>query len=556
MKIKYILFSSLMVFLMSGCNDFLDTDNLTKKDNSNFPKTKTDAEESLTGCYSMLRDSENPLITSELLSDERFGGGGPDDRWAQAVDHLMKNENDMFSSLWAAEYAGIYRCNMLLERLDKISFSSDDDHNRIEGETYFLRAYYYLNLGEFFGSVPLITTSTYGNYPQASADSLFVQIGEDLVTAIKLLPSTKIQNMDADNLGHATKWAAEGLLARAFLFYTGYYNKTSMGSVTKDIVVADLNDCIANSGHKLMPDFRNLWSYSNQYTATDYIYDSENGLSWYGDDGGNLETIFSIKFSPNAMWDGSYTNRNNGVNLTFSPRETDGSVKNNFPLGIGWGFGPISSVMINDWKSAEPNDTRFKASIFDVSDEAPDYIWGADKQMNETGYWQKKNVAIDYKTSDGTIQNISHAMYPNVISDYQLDNIQDIVVLRFADILLMQSELTQTVNGINDVRTRVGLKPIAAYSDQALQNERRWELAFEGQRWFDLLRWHKAGDALARQDGVAVKNNLIDAKMDMSNVKQRVTDTGGFMQIPQTQIDLSDGVLKQNAGWTGDNLLY
>ena len=65
-----------------------------------------------------------------------------------------------------------------------------------------------------------------------------------------------------------------------------------------------------------------------------------------------------------------------------------------------------------------------------------------------------------------------------------------------------------------------------------------------------------AGDALARENGVPMQDNLEQKTMDMSDIRQRVTDTGGFLQIPQTQIDLSNGVLKQNPGWTGDNLLY
>ena len=251
--------------------------------------------------------------------------------------------------------------------------------------------------------------------------------------------------------------------------------------------------------------------------------------------------------------------RNNQVDLFFSPRETDGSVENNFPLGIGWGFGTVNPKMMAAWKTAEPNDVRIKASIFDTSDEAPNYVWGADKQMNETGLWQKKYCAINVKTvtSDGTTyENYSRRLYPTIDTDYQLNNIQDIVVLRFADVLLMYSELTKSVGGINQVRERAGLKAIAAYTDDALRNERRWELAFEGSRWYDLLRWHIAGDALTTQNGVSVQDNMEEKMMDMSDIKQRVTDTGGFLQIPQTQIDLSGGVLKQNAGWTGDNLLY
>lgn len=571
MKLNNIIIAGLVAVLTLGsCNDFLTTEDLTKKDNSNFPKTEEDARQALTGCYAMLRnmtdddEQQNIFIVSEILSDDRFGGGGPDDRYAQALDRLLKSSDNMFSDIWKINYAGIYRCNMLLESLNNVAFDDNEAKNQVLGETLFLRAYFYFNLAKTFGHVPLITSSQSHNPAQATPEELYAQMGSDLQNAIKLLPATKATDMPVSQLGHATKWAAEGMLARVFLFYTGYYQKQAMplvgGSLSKDEVTAYLKDCIDNSGHKLMPDFRNLWPYSNIYTATDYPYDKDNKLSWYGEDGANLETMFAIRFSSMASWDNNSVHRNNFVSLFFSPRETDGSVENNFPLGIGWGYGPVNSSMVDAWKTAEPGDLRLKGSVYDTKDEAPNYVWGADKQYNETGLWEKKYCAINVKVTadDGTVnyQNYSTKLYPSISTDYQLNNIQDIVVLRFADVLLMYSELTHTVDGINQVRQRAGLKPIGAYTDNALRNERRWELAFEGLRWYDLLRWHIAAEALASQNGVEVEDNLEKKKMDMGNIKQRVEETGGFLQIPQTQIDLSGGVLKQNAGWTANNLLY
>ena len=116
----------------------------------------------------------------------------------------------------------------------------------------------------------------------------------------------------------------------------------------------------------------------------------------------------------------------------------------------------------------------------------------------------------------------------------------------------MMAELKQDVSYINQVRERAGLEPIAGYTDEALRNERRWELAFEGVRYYDLLRWGIAGEALERQNGVTVNNAGTEAVMDYGNISQRIAETGGFMPIPQTQIDLSSGVLEQTPGWGSD----
>jgi hypothetical protein len=563
MKTSHIILSALTILALASCNDFLSTEDLTRKDSSNFPKTQSDAEQSLTGCYAMLRyltpdnESEHPMIVAEILSDDRFGGGGPDDAFLHNVDNLTAYNNDMFKEIWDDDYKGIHRCNQLIEQMDQINWTSDQDKAQTDGEARFLRAYYYLSLARFFGNVPLITTSLSNNPPQASADEVYAQIASDLLTAINEMPSTPANELSSARLGHANRWAAEGLLARAYLFYTGYYQKESLtaadGTVLDNAkVAAYLKDCIDNSGYKLMPDFRNLWPYANKYSKADYKYASDNDLNWYGEGTDNLEFMFSIKYSSKANWDDNNAYVNNEACLFFSPRESDGSTANNFPLGIGWGAGTVSSKMLAEWKAYAPKDPRIDGSIFDVTKEAPNYSWGADKQQDETGLWEKKYCAINYKVSsdDGdTYQNISMALYPGVSSDYMINNVQDIVVLRFADILLMHSELTKTVDGINHVRARVGLPAISTYSDQALQSERRFELAFEGERWFDLLRWHKAAAALAAENGVTVRNNNVEESKDMSNIAQRVEATGGFLQIPQSQIDLSNGVLKQNKGW-------
>lgn len=560
---QFIIYTALAAITLSACSDFLSTEDYTRKDSSNFPLNEDDAQQSLTGCYSMLRtmtddrEAKHPMIVAEVLSDDRFAGGGPDDAFLKNLDKLTAYSNDMFDDLWEMGYKGVHRCNQLIEQIPQIQFSTDKQRAEIDGEARFLRAYFYLNLARYFGNIPLITTNISKNEPQAKPEDIYAFIANDLTTAISEMDDTPANEISTERLGHANKWAAEGLLARAFLFYTGYYRQNSLKTTSGETLdaqkVADiLKDCIEHSGYKLMPDYRCLWPYSNAYTAPDYPYARENNLKWYGEQGDNLETIFAIRYSAKADWPNSQAHTNNQVNLFFSPRESDGSVENNFPLGTGWGVGTISPKMIADWKAYEPQDLRLYASVFDVQREAPNYVWGADRQQDETGLWQKKYCAIDAKhTVDGEtlIENFSRLMYPGVNADYQLNNIQDIVILRFADILLMHSELTHTVDGINSVRKRVALPPVSTYSDNVLRNERRFELAFEGLRWFDLLRWHIAENAMRAVNGITVKNSMEDYQPDMNAVAKRIEETQGLLQIPQTQISLSGGVLKQNKGW-------
>ena len=141
-------------------------------------------------------------------------------------------------------------------------------------------------------------------------------------------------------------------------------------------------------------------------------------------------------------------------------------------------------------------------------------------------------------------------MYGYTSVNFQLSNIHDLVLIRFADVLLMQSELKGDATGMNKVRARVGL-PAVSYSLAALQNERRWELACEGIRWNDIRRWHIAEAALGTQIG----QNIYLQGAANKNTNQgagyvaRYKATRGFFPIPENQIALSNGTLKQNAGW-------
>lgn len=562
---KKIFMVALTIGLLTGCNDFLDTENLTKKNSSNFPRTEEDVQKSLVGIYDELREmtsgeeGQSAFIAAELLSDDRFGGGGPDDRRIQAVDHLLKADENMFSDVWKQDYRGIYRANSLLEALPSLSVLSEAEKNEASGEAHFLRAYFYFQLCQLFGTVPMPTTSKSENLPRGSKEELYGLIASDLMNAIRELPATPYSIANTSSLGHANHWAAEGLLARVFLFYTGYYQQESipMGdkTLTKDEVIKYVDDCVNNSGYSLVRDYRCLWPYTNEYTAKDYAYDKADSLSWVGESGANTESMFTIKYSTHASWDDQSAYRSNEACLFFTPREGS-DITTNFPYGIGWGAGTANPKTYNNWPA---NDLRRDASIMSVTREMPNYVWGNDKQMNETGYWSKKYAAFDYleTDADGNVSSINFykKLYPDASSDYQLNNLQDIIILRFADVLLMQAELEKNAAPLNKVRARVGL-PAEEYTEQNLRNERHWELAFEGLRYWDLLRWHIAADVLEQQQNqVTVKNNLIDTKMDFSNIKKRIEATGGLMPIPQKQIDLSNGKLTQNPGWGTESLM-
>jgi hypothetical protein len=332
-------------------------------------------------------------------------------------------------------------------------------------------------------------------------------------------------------------------------------------TLTKQDVSKYIDDCVNNSGYSLVPDFRNLWAYTNRYTVEDFPYTAGQGLKWVEDDNAvNPESMFAIKFNKLASWS-TTIGYGNGYALHFGVRGN--AQENSFPFGQGWGAGPVAPNLYADWVSAEPNDMRRGASIF-LMDDMPNLIkGGGDGFIQETDYYQMKIGAIMAKDESGTIQPVFEVlMYGSsgwINSNLmQTGNIHDLVLIRFADVLLMQSELEENVTGINKVRARAGLPALGSYSLQALQNERRWELAFEGTRWNDIRRWHIAASALDKQLNTTVYTNGAAKRNVAQNggYSSRYNATAGFQKIPENQVLLNEGRVEQNAGYSDASAEY
>lgn len=590
-KIFFIAAAALSLGLAS-C-DINDVENIGEMSTSEFPKTESDAEAVLAGVYQNLNTINaypqcSFLYTAALASDDQLGGGGTNDKLMQAEDLLLNYNADMTNQFYSDRYSGIARANTVINVLSNAEAMSDEVKNQAIGEAKFLRAFYYYELASMYGNVPLVTNPDSTDAVQGDVKVLWGQILQDLRDASRDMVAE--QKTD----GHVDKYTAEAMLGRAWLFYTGFYcngtttadlvstNYNPLTSValpdgttlTKEDVKGYINDCVENSGYSLVPDFRNLWAYTNKLTIANGKYPYAQGLKWVEDDNAiNPESMFAIKFNKQASWQ-TTIGYANGYALHFGIRGGQ-DLDKTYPFGQGWGAGPVAPNLVNDWKVAEPNDIRLKATVCFVNDtenEMPAYEHGGWADwVQETDYFSKKWAPVACP-NDGTIKNddgstpdfvfcFETLMYPDNwetsgLNNFQLSSIHDLVLIRFADVLLMQSELNEDVSGINKVRARAGLDPIAGYSLAALQNERRWELACEGIRWNDIRRWHIAATALAKQENQPVYycGEPGTNTAHSGGYAARYNETAGFQKMPETQI--SNGTVKQNDGWTSANAEY
>ena len=452
------------------------------------------------------------FFISCLASDEMFGGGLSQSHEIHEYDLLMNGFNGSnLRGSWDNYYKSIFNVNTSILQLQNLPPEvSIAEQRHALGEAHFMRAYFYYELASLFGAVPIITDnkSWAQKMTRTTPAQVWGQILYDLKTAITEMNEKTSSDMDDSRVG---KYAAEAMLARAYLFYTGFYlgahdiATTSEANIylpdgtklTKKDVIAYIEDCVNNSGFTLVADFRNLWPYTNRLTREYYTYTVGKNLAWVEDDGGvNPEILFKIKYNKYADWETpGYAN---WIAYYFGiPRENNPStIPGTFPFGDGLGYGTVSPAFYYDWSMAEPQDMRRDASIQDV-EQLPAYRYGGDPEkpdhVQETKYHEKKLSPIYCYDSYGSFYPyypFEQVMYGlNNSNNSIFSNIHPLNLIRFADVLLMHSELTGTVNGINRVRTRAGLSPLTGYTLEALQQERRWELAFEGVRWNDMRRF-------------------------------------------------------------------
>lgn len=568
---KKIIFYFIAVFLLWGCEDFLKMDPLTDKTSANFPQTADDAKQMMAGIYTIMNNIQSqvdrsPFFIWEVASDDKLGGGGMNDIQAQSYETFQFSDNEMLLNSWSVSYQGIHRANFAIENMALLGDNVVNPQlkNQYTGEAMFLRAWYYYQLNTIFNEVPLKITTENVNLPAAPAAEIYGQIASDLKNAIGLLPNVPYTQTEQ---GRVTKWAAQALMARIFLFYTGFYQKNDIalpegGTVSKQNVIAWLEDAYANSGHKLVGDFHELWPYTNSLSIKDYKYIQDymtktgKTLKYASDNGArNPESVFVLQFSNFANWD-IRRGYSNTYQLFYALRGLQ-NLEKTYPFAGGWGQGnSIPESLVKQWQVDEPNDPRLWASVMDIEKEVIPlgYQRGAWDFVLESNYWGKKYNGVTARAADGKLKNDYGVIMHGTSDNNQLSHTDDLVYIRFADVLLMLSELKEDATYMNIVRERAGL-PSVVYSLQNIQKERRYELAFEGLRWNDMRRWGSnfTKQALEGQVGVEVYNfgvKKLHKALHPDGYSARYEATKGFFPIPQSQIDLSEGLLKQTEGYS------
>lgn len=481
----------LAALLLTGCQDILQTEPPDSINTENFYVDEKDAVAAINGAYQPLQWPKlynMRMWTTDIIAGNSVvgAGGGTDGvETKNLADFVALSSNPGVLDLWRGPWPGILRANVVLQKVPEMKIR-DELKQRVLGEAHFLRALYYFNLVRFFGGVPKITVPQNPGDDLRPARATAAEIYNELIlpdleAALKLLPPKSAYA--AGDLGRASRGSAAGLLAEVSL---------TLGQWQR---VVELANQVEALGYTL-----------NSSYAQNFSPNAENGP----------ESLFEVQYYGKTSVD-FWSNENQSAwHSTFMGPRNAGMVAG------GWGWNQPTQEFVDAY---EPGDRRKDVTV-----------------LYEGG---PKFDGQDYRSSYSTTgYNVRKFLVAKSVATSYDESPLNFPVLRFADVLLMKAEALNELGRtqeafapLNRVRRRAGLGDLAGLSQaefrQAVLRERRVELAFEGKRYFDLLR----------VDGGQYGVDFLRSIGKSNASKPRL-----LLPIPQLEIDANPN-LAQNPGY-------
>ena len=496
-KLVLFIFS---IILFSSCEDQLDIPPKSNLELANFFATIEDFDLALTGAYDPIAVHQGNrgfgtyfkglLMMGRAGTDEMYVNQGFWDATGKEIgNYTFTSFSRIPNTVWELQYIGINRCNVVIDKIKSTDISIPEaTKQRILGEASFLRAFYYFQLARYFGGVPIITEDTNLNEFRNLRSSL-AETYELIISDLKVAE----ENIPVINeLGRATKYAAKSYLAKVYLQMSG---EPLNDATAAEKSAAYAKDVIDNGPYSLELVYSDIFELDNEH-GVEYIFDAEYIAT--NDEGGEVGT-----------WDGppgAWTHT-----ITYSICRAMPELYDSYAEGdVRRDHNIVDYVVIDADGNTEPTNDGFYYA----------FKWRHDPNPDTRGYATEWQSPFNFPLT------------------------------RFADVLLIYAEAQTRATGspdaeayaaINRVRSRAGLDNLVGLSGSefldAVLDERKWELAFEGHRWADLVRYGKLIEA--------VRASSLGNPIAASNIK----DHHILFPVPDREIQVSSGDLEQNPGY-------
>ena len=519
---KNIAIAAFCLFLFGSCKkEFIDLNPPSNLNSSAFYKTENDMNQAVLSAYGNLRSVYNSTFIKlgEIRSDNTtyswLAGNPADDNGIDVFASPLLPENGYLSNCWNNCYNVILRCNIVIDRIDNVSFKSEELKSQYIGEAKFVRSlmYFWLNRvfggysksGELLGVIKVdkeITPTEAYSLGRSSLQDMYNMIVEDLKYAEEHLPAT----YNATNKGRATKWGAKGLLTKVYMTMAGY--PLNKGAEYYNLAIQKAEEVFNSSGASLVPSYADLFDVNKKNSS---------------------ESLFEVQYqkgSPNGATGSPWNN-------DFAPRFSDKEV-----------------VLVGD-KGGSNAPTGDMSRAYETGDPR--------KYVSMRDFW--------ISAKNGAVQNERYVRKYYDVATAGSDNGNNWIELRLADIYLLYAEALVRTGGdkskallyVNKIRERARNTPgdpatpkpadllkdytLADFANDdelllAIEKERRVELAFESHRWFDLVRTKRAKEAM-------IAEQTADGYPPFA-----WSDDMLSYPIPMTVMQSNPGKIIQNNGYT------
>jgi len=491
-----------MTALLTGvtsCSNYLDVKPQGQLDQEASALDPATAQKLVVGVYNTMWEGDMHgfayVQMTNIASDDADKGSntGDDMPNSGALDNLTMDASvNTLNSIWRLFFLGVSRANQALASLDARTLDATMK-NQLMGEVRFLRAYFYFDLVRFFGGVPKIDrvitpqeANSAAFQTKASVDEIYALIIGDLEYALANVATKGTANA-AD--GRVSKGAAAGMLAKVMLYRQNWQRAFSL---TDSIITQKVGT------YGLLDDYFEIWR--------------EAGAN-------SKESLFEVQTGINSACDAAIAN--------YAECQAPRAGGKFGWADLGWGFGTPSQSLVDEY---DDGDRREAATIIFINPNGT-FLWDGFRIPSRDSV---ENARYNYKSYH------SQTAESNCGNRGRLP--KNLRILRYGEILLIHAEAAlamgnpgAAITDINALHPRAGLGPVGSVTRESIWHERRVELAMEHDRFFDLIRQ----DALS--PGRAVAAFAAHGKTFAARNK--------VFPIPQRQIDLGGGNLKQNDGY-------
>lgn len=429
----------LLVAAFISCDDDLNVDPRNVVSEEDYLNNPDNAVQLVNGVYNKMLDynmySFSWIGMTSITSDDADKGSTPSDTGADKhkMDNLTFDSQDIsFEDVWKGRYEGVYRANNALYYLELLQ-ADPALKNRLIGEVKFLRSFWYFDLVRCFGGVPLVLEKIDLNDTEAinaivftkrTKEEVYAQIEADLLEAIDKLPMKS--QYGPNDLGRATKGAAQALLAKVYLYQQRWTDAYNMAG-----------QVISSGEYDLMDNYADIWHEVGENKE---------------------ESIFEVQATlTQGIRD--YTN-------VQGPRGTP---------DLGWGFNTPSLNLVNAYAAG---DVRKDATIMFV----PSVLWDG---FVAPSTWN--NPRYNYKAYQSSIAESWNGDKGLTAKNLRLLKYSDLLLIR-AEAGFQSGQTGEAEDIINEIRLRAGLGELTGITLQDIYKERRLEMAMEHDRWFDIVR--------------------------------------------------------------------